>query len=123
MYSSSSRALFLCVVASLGLYACSSTSSSTCSPSSAVATTSITVRDYSFNPSCVRVPAGSTVTWTNVGMASHTVTSDSGAPVAFDSGALGDGGTFSFTFTSPGTVNYYCIPHQSLGMVGTVFVQ
>jgi len=88
-----------------------------------VATTSVTVVDFSFEPACIVVAAGSTVTWTNTGMPIHTVTSDSGAPVTFDSGALGSNGTFTFTFTSPGIVNYHCIPHQSLGMVGTVIVQ
>jgi hypothetical protein len=38
-------------------------------------------------------------------MPTHTVTSDTGAPVTFDSGALGSGGTFTFTFANPGTVN------------------
>jgi plastocyanin len=56
-------------------------------------------------------------------MANHTVTSDTGAPVTFDSGALGSGGTFTFTFASPGTVNYHCTPHAGIGMVGTVIVQ
>jgi plastocyanin len=41
----------------------------------------------------------------------------------FDSGALGSGGAFTFTFASPGTVNYHCIVHQTSGMVGTVIVQ
>jgi plastocyanin len=85
-----------------------------------VATTSVTVQDFSFNPACIVVQAGATVTWTNTGMPTHTVTSDTGT---FDSGALGNGGTFTFTFASPGTVNYHCIPHQGLGMVGTVIVQ
>lgn len=88
-----------------------------------VATMSVGVQDFSFNPACIVVPAGSAVTWTNSGMASHTVTSDTGAPVTFDSGALGSGGTFTFTFASPGTVNYHCTPHAGIGMVGTVIVQ
>jgi plastocyanin len=55
-------------------------------------------------------------------MSNHTVTSDNGAPVTFDSGALGRAGTFSFTFPSPGTVNYHCVPHEGIGMIGTVIV-
>lgn len=88
-----------------------------------LAATSVTVQDFSFNPACIVVPAGSTVTWTNTGMPTHTVTSDTGAPVTFDSDPLGSGGAFTFTFANPGTVNYHCIPHQGLGMVGTVIVQ
>jgi plastocyanin len=122
----------LLVSLSLVLLACGSSTSSpdgppgslTCPGGGApVATMSVAVQDFSFNPPCIVVPAGSTVTWTNIGMPTHTVTSDSGAPVTFDSGALGTSGTFSFTFASPGTINYHCIPHQSIGMVGTVIVQ
>ncbi|HEY3358730.1 MAG TPA: plastocyanin/azurin family copper-binding protein [Polyangia bacterium] len=88
-----------------------------------VATIAVTVADFHFTPPCITVAAGATVTWTNTGMPIHTVTSDAGAPVTFNSGALGTGGTFSFTFPTPGVVGYHCIPHQSIGMVGTVIVQ
>ena len=36
--------------------------------------------------------------------------------------AGGSGATSSFTFEEPGTYDYYCIPHESQGMVGTVTV-
>lgn len=93
-----------------------------CTSANAVSTTSVTVVDHAFQPSCILVSAGSTVTWTDTGMPIHTVTSDPGTPVTFDSGQLGTGGTFQFTFPSAGTVNYHCTPHQSLVMVGTVIV-
>ncbi|HJX62464.1 MAG TPA: plastocyanin/azurin family copper-binding protein [Polyangia bacterium] len=123
------------LVGTVVLSACGSSNSSTPSDSGTVsgltcpkggapvATTSVTVADFRFTPDCIVVSAGSTVTWTNTGMPIHTVTSDTGALVSFDSGPLGSGGTFPFTFASPGTVNYHCIPHQSQGMVGTVIVQ
>ena len=94
-----------------------------CTAATAVAAIDVTVSDFKFTPACIKVTAGETVTWTNTGMPVHTVTSDSGAPVTFDSGALGSGGTFHFTFLAAGTVDYHCIPHQSLGMVGTVVVE
>jgi plastocyanin len=90
---------------------------------SPVATAAVTVVNSRFDPPCIAVSAGSTVTWTNTGMPTHTVTSDPGAPVAFDSDSLGTGGTFSFAFSSPGVVNYHCTPHESLGMKGTVIVE
>jgi hypothetical protein len=34
----------------------------------------------------------------------------------------GSGGTFSFTFEEPGTYDYFCIPHEEMGMVGSVTV-
>jgi plastocyanin len=121
-----SLVIALLAFVTLGLGACGSSTSgnSTCAKGGTpVSTTSVTVADYIFNPACIQVSVGSTVTWTNTGMASHTVTSDKGASETFDSGPLGEGGTFKFTFASPETVNYYCIPHQGLGMIGTVVVQ
>lgn len=34
----------------------------------------------------------------------------------------GSGGTFSYTFEEPGRYDYYCIPHESMGMIGSVTV-
>ena len=34
----------------------------------------------------------------------------------------GSDGTFSFTFEEPGTYDYFCIPHEKMGMVGSVTV-
>jgi len=87
------------------------------------ATTSVTVVDFAFDPACITIAPGATVTWTNTGMPVHTVTSDPGAPVTFDSGSLGTSGIFTQTFANAGTVNYHCTVHQSLGMVGTIIVK
>ncbi len=110
-----------------GLAACGSSSSSNsstqCTASSATSTTSVSMVDTSFSPACIKITAGQTVTWTNNSSLTHTVTSDSGAPVSFDSGSLGPGATFSFTFSSAGTVGYHCVPHESFNMRGTVIVQ
>jgi plastocyanin len=40
---------------------------------------------------------------------------------AFDSGIISSGG-FEHTFEEPGTYDYYCIPHKSVGMVGRIVV-
>jgi plastocyanin len=77
----------------------------------------VTIVDFAFQPAFVAVSAGSTVSWFNAGGAPHTVTSDTGA---FDSGTLGPGGSFSVTFSTPGTYTYHCAIHPS--MVGTVQV-
>jgi plastocyanin len=94
-----------------------------CDASTATATHAVSVADFSFDPDCLKVAAGSTVTWTNTGMASHTVTSAAGASESFDSGALGAGGTFQHTFLSPGVFDYVCTPHEGVGMVGSVVVE
>ena len=93
----------------------------------------VTVSDYSFSPATLSVKAGETVTWTNDGAVAHTATSDAADSVTWDSGALGGstpnpyggstpGGSFSFTFTKPGTYSYHCSYHQAQGMTGTITV-
>lgn len=112
----------------LGVAGCGSSSDpaagggGSCKADSATATKSVAVKNNLFDPACIKVAAGDTVTWKNEGMASHTVTADEGA-TTFDSKALGDGGEFQFTFSAAGTVAYYCVPHKSQGMTATVIVQ
>ncbi len=68
-------------------------------------------------PGSLTVAAGTTVTWVNQDVVIHTVTSDVGL---FDSGSMRPGDRFSFTFTTPGTFTYTCIPHTY--MRGTVVI-
>src|SRR5215207_7894706 len=83
----------------------------------------VTVRmeDNFFEPANITVEPGTTVTWVQSGNNPHTTTSYDGL---WDSGMLepGSGESFSFTFDEPGTFDYFCIPHESLGMLGTVTV-
>ena len=83
----------------------------------------VTVRmeDNFFDQANITVEPGTTVTWVQSGDNSHTTTSYDGL---WDSGMIegGTDGTFSFTFEEPGTYDYFCIPHEDLGMVGTVTV-
>jgi plastocyanin len=77
---------------------------------SATAANAVTVVDFGFNPGTITVKAGTTVTWTNTGV-THTVTSNTGL---FDSGHLGTGDTFTFTFSKAGTYAYHCAIHSSM---------
>ena len=83
----------------------------------------VTVRmeDNFFSPANITVEPGTTVTWVQSGNNPHTTTSYDGL---WDSGMIegGSGGTFSFTFEEPGTYDYFCKPHEDLGMVGSVTV-
>src|ERR671911_2626544 len=83
----------------------------------------VTVRmeDNFFNQANITVEPGTTVTWVQSGNNPHTTTSYDGL---WDSGMIegGSGGTFSFTFEEPGTYDYFCIPHETLGMIGSVTV-
>jgi plastocyanin len=68
------------------------------------------------------IDQGDTVTWTFADAEPHTVTSDTGA---FSSGAQQVGGTYAFTFNTPGTYAYHCEVHGApgAGMHGTIIVQ
>jgi len=66
----------------------------------------------------VVIGVNNTVTWVNNDSAPHTVTADDGS---FDSGNIAPAGTFTFTFTRPGTYEYYCAYHN--WMLGTVIVK
>jgi plastocyanin len=92
--------------------------------------TQITIQNYSYDPSTVTVPVGTTVTWTNKDTVQHTVTSaDSISTSAkttglFDSGLFSTGKTFSFTFTKAGTFFYECTIHFAMpSMHAKVIVQ
>lgn len=84
--------------------------SSAAPAASATSGNAVTIVDFGFNPGTITVKAGTTATWTNTGV-THTVTSDAGL---FDSGHLGSGDTFTFTFSKAGTYAYHCAIHSSM---------
>jgi plastocyanin len=73
---------------------------------------------FAFNPSMMTVTAGTTVTWVNFDSVTHRVVNTSGE--AFDSGNMGNGDSFSHTFTALGVTNYHCSIHPS--MTGSITV-
>ncbi len=81
----------------------------------------IEIVDFSFQPSTITVPVGTTVTWINHGSAEHTVTSEDGT---FNSGNIAGGSEFKHTFSQPGTNNYHCSIHPSMtGQVAVTLAQ
>jgi len=80
---------------------------------------SVMIMNYAFSPSSLTVAPGTTVTWTNMDTAPHTVTVTSG-PVKFNSPNLQKGDTYSFTFTTAGTYKYYCAVHPDMTAAVTV---
>lgn len=80
----------------------------------------VTIIGLMFQQGALRVPAGTSVTWTNSDTTTHTVTSDAGDPASFDSGNLAPGKTFSFTFMAPGTYKYHCQIHEFMTATVTV---
>lgn len=98
-----------------------------------------------FEPMSKTVAAGTTVRWRNTDRGVHTVTayeddipeeaayfatgefsSEQAAKDAWynsTDGGLDPEGVFEYTFEVPGEYDYYCIPHEAAGMVGTVVVE
>jgi len=68
---------------------------------------------FSFSPSTVTIAPGEAVVWNFLAL--HTATSDvTTGPEVWDSGFLSSG-TFSHTFSTPGSYPYYCRVHSSPG--------
>ena len=72
------------------------------------------------------VAPGTTVTWVDTDAVEHTATSGAGSAAA-DAGRLfemplSDHGSVQFTFQPPGTYPYFCRPHESMNMRGTITV-
>jgi plastocyanin len=67
--------------------------------------------DFAFRPATIDVAAGGRVSWTNRGVAPHSVTAKDGA---FESGMLQAGATFVQTFETPGSYAYLCAFHPEM---------
>jgi plastocyanin len=82
------------------------------------------VNQITFSPQNVTVIIGTnnTVQWTNKDSTDHSVTSRPGDPASFNSGAIPPGGTYEYTFNTPGVYPYYCTFHPGW-MHGTVTVK
>ena len=79
--------------------------------------------DSCFIPSTVVITVGGTVTWDNTDNAAHTSSSGTaadGPDGVFDSSLIMAGGSYSHTFDTAGTFDYFCMVHP--WMQGTVIV-
>lgn len=98
----------------------------------------IVAMGLAFTPTDLTVPVGTTVRWVNEEAITHTITSGTWGDVNKSTGLRGtqtpdgkfdhtlspkgqDGSTFEFTFTAPGTYQFFCRPHA--GMFGTITVK
>jgi amicyanin len=79
----------------------------------------VSIDNFTFNPPSLTVKAGTTVTWTNKDDIPHGIASSGNAFTR--SKALDTNDSFSFTFTTPGTYQYFCYIHPH--MVGTIVVE
>jgi plastocyanin len=98
--------------------------------------------DLVFAPDSTAVAPGTTVVWENVGNIAHSVTayeddipddaeffasggleSEAAARSAYpDQGEVAGGESYEHTFEAQGTYEYFCIPHESVGMVASLEV-
>ena len=79
----------------------------------------ISIDNFTFNPPTLTVKAGTTVTWTNKDDIPHGIASANNAFTR--SKAMDTDDSFSFTFTTPGSYEYFCYIHPH--MTGTIVVQ
>lgn len=92
--------------------------------------------EMAFEPAKLTVIVGETVTWSNTSRAMvHTVTADAAlvrdpgnvklpqGAAPWDSGSIVPGRSWSHTFEIPGEYRYCCVPHEVVGMVGTITVE
>jgi plastocyanin len=82
------------------------------------ATNVITIDNFTFTPKELTVAVGTTVKWVNHDDIPHTVANKD---KAFRSQALDTDDSYSFTFISAGTFDYFCGLHPH--MVGKVIVK
>ncbi len=92
-----------------------------CTLASAQATTSVSMQNISFVPSCIKVAPGTTVTFKNNDNTSHTVTTDASQAESFDSGVVTPGSSYQHTFSTAGAIGLYCKIHGAM-MHATVIV-
>ena len=78
----------------------------------------ITIDNFTFTPKELTVPVGTTVKWLNHDDIPHTIVEKK---TTFRSKALDTDDSYSFTFTSVGTFDYFCGLHPH--MVGQVIVK
>lgn len=137
------RRSFLAVGASLGATATAGCLAVFNSTANDDPTYDVGMTDSAFDPQTFEVAVGDTVVWKNTSGRSHTVTayedqipadavyfasggfeSESAAREAWTSGggAIVSGDTYEHTFETPGDHHYVCIPHERVGMTGTIVV-
>lgn len=105
-------------------------------------TTLPSMSNHKFTPETTQISSGGVVKWFNDTEEAHTVTAvEDSLPDGAEYFSSGDassedeatddlageliepGESFEWTFEEPGTYRYYCIPHETDGMVGSVVVE
>jgi len=85
----------------------------------AAQSSAVSIDNFTFGPPSLTVKTGTTVTWTNRDDIPHGIASSNNA--FSKSKALDTDDSYSFTFATPGTYQYFCYIHPH--MVGTIVVE
>lgn len=80
---------------------------------SAGKTTAMSIKGYAFAMPTLNLAVGDSVTWTNLDAAAHDATTTK-APIAFKSPLLKTNESWTYTFTMPGTYEYFCSVHPEM---------
>ena len=80
-------------------------------PAAAAVEVTVKIDNFNFEPEQLTVKPGTTVTWINEDDIPHTVVATA---KAFRSKALDTDDKFSFTFTTPGSYEYFCSLHPHM---------
>jgi plastocyanin len=86
--------------------------------SPATKTVEIDISNFTFAPQEITIPPGTSVKWVNKDDIPHLVAEKN---LTFKSQALDTDDSFSFTFSTPGEVEYFCILHPH--MTGKIIVK
>jgi len=78
----------------------------------------VTIDNFTFTPSTITIPVGTTVTWVNHDDVPHTVTSKD---KVLASKAMDTDEKYSHLFAAPGTYAYFCAVHKH--MTGQIIVK
>lgn len=79
----------------------------------------VSIEGFAFDAGSITIPVGGSVSWTNNDSAPHTATAQDRA--VLQSGTLEQGASFTQTFTTAGTYEYFCEFHAN--MAGTIIVE
>lgn len=82
-------------------------------------TVEVMISDFAYSPAEVTIQVGESVTWTNQDSAPHTATGQDRD--VLQSGTLNQGESYTQTFDTPGTYEYFCEFHPN--MSGVVIVE
>lgn len=74
-------------------------------------TVEVKIADFAFDPATITIKVGTTVKWTNMDSAAHTVTADDNL---WTSARLKQGETYTHTFDQAGTYPYHCSLHSNM---------